>query len=44
MNVLGIGDCPYDQLTPELRGSLNEDYKVSSLEKTTTRFSALSLF
>ncbi len=32
MNVLGIGDCPYDQLMPELRGSLNEYYKVSSLE------------
>ena len=32
MNVLGIGDCPYDQLMPELRGALNEYYKVSSLE------------
>ena len=32
MNVLGIGDCPYDQLMPELRGSLSEYYKVSSLE------------
>ena len=26
MNVLGIGDCPYDQLMPELRVSLNEYY------------------
>ena len=32
MNVLGIGDCPYDQLMPELKASLNEYYKVSSLE------------
>ncbi len=32
LNVLGIGDCPYDQLSNELKGSLNEYYKVSSLE------------
>ena len=32
LNVLGIGDQPYDQLMPELRDSLNEYYKVSSLE------------
>ena len=24
MNVLGIGDCPYEQLMPELKASLNE--------------------
>lgn len=32
MNVLGIGDQPYDELTRELKDSLNEYYKVSSLE------------
>ncbi|MBR1711438.1 MAG: ATP-grasp domain-containing protein [Clostridia bacterium] len=32
IRVLGIGDCPYDQLMPELRGSLTEYFKVSSLE------------
>ena len=32
MRVLGIGDCPYDELTQELRDSLDEYYKVSSLE------------
>lgn len=32
MNVLGIGDQPYDELNPELKNSLNEYYKVSSLE------------
>lgn len=32
MNVLGIGDQPYDELTDELKGSLNEYYKVNSLE------------
>ncbi len=31
MRVLGIGDCPYDQLTQDLRDSLDEYYKVSDL-------------
>lgn len=31
-NVLGIGDQPYDELTADLRDSLNEYYKVNSLE------------
>ena len=34
MNVLGIGDQPYDELRPELKDSLNEYYKVSSLENS----------
>lgn len=32
LNVLGIGDQPYDELMPELKDSLNEYYKVSNLE------------
>ncbi len=32
MNVLGIGDAPYDGLSNELKDSLTEYYKVSSLE------------
>ena len=32
MNVLGIGDQPYEELKPELKASLNEYYKVNSLE------------
>jgi len=32
MNVLGIGDQPYDELSQELKDSLNEYYKVSNLE------------
>ena len=32
LNVLGIGEAPYDELTPELKASLNEYYKVGSLE------------
>lgn len=32
INVLGIGDQPYDELTEDLKNSLNEYYKVSNLE------------
>ena len=32
MNVLGIGDQPYDELFAELKESLTEYYKVDSLE------------
>ncbi|MBR4459353.1 MAG: carbamoylphosphate synthase large subunit [Clostridia bacterium] len=32
LRVLGIGDCPYENLRQELRESLDEYYKVSSLE------------
>ena len=42
MNVFGIGDCPYDDLMPELRGSLNEYYKVSSLENYEEVFRAVA--
>ena len=42
MNVLGIGDCPYDDLMPELRGSLNEYFKVSSLENYEEVFRAVA--
>ena len=31
MRVLGIGDCPYDNLKQELRDSLDEYYKVDNL-------------
>ena len=32
MNVLGIGDQPYNELGQDLKDSLNEYYKVTSLE------------
>ena len=32
MNVLGIGDQPYEELSQGLKDSLDEYYKVSSLE------------
>jgi len=44
MNVLGIGDCPYDELMPELKDSLNEYYKVSSLENYEEVFRAVAFF
>ena len=44
MRVLGIGDCPYDQLQQELRDSLNEYYKVSSLENYDEVFRAVAFF
>ncbi len=32
LNVLGIGDQPYNELSEDLKNSLNEYYKVSNLE------------
>ena len=44
LNVLGIGDCPYDNLTLELRASLHEYYKVSSLENYDEVYRAVAFF
>lgn len=44
MNVLGIGDQPYDQLNPELKDSLNEYYKVSNLENSDEVYRAVAFF
>ena len=44
LRVLGIGDCPYDQLTQELKNSLHEYYKVSSLENYDEVFRAVAFF
>jgi len=44
LNVLGIGDCPYDNLAQELKDSLNEYYKVSSLENYDEVFRAVAFF
>ena len=44
MRVLGIGDCPYDQLTQELRGAMHEYYKVGSLENYDEVFKAVAFF
>jgi len=44
LNVLGIGDRPYDELRPELKDALNEYYKVSSLENYDEVFRAVAFF
>lgn len=44
LNVLGIGDQPYDELNPNLKESLNEYYKVSSLENNDEVFRAVAFF
>ena len=44
MNVLGIGDCPYGQLSHALQWSLNEYYKVSSLENYDEVYRAVAFF
>ncbi len=44
MNVLGIGDQPYDELSKELKDSLNEYYKVDSLENEDAVYRAVAFF
>ena len=44
MNVLGIGDAPYDDLLPELRESLTEYYRVDSLENYDQVYRAVAFF
>ena len=44
LRVLGIGDCPYEQLKPELQNSLHEYFKVDSLEDYEQVFRAVAFF
>jgi len=44
LNVLGIGDQPYDELKPELKASLTEYYKVGSLENYDEVYRAVAFF
>ncbi len=44
VTVLGVGDAPYDDLRPELRGALTEYYKVDSLENYDQVFRAVAYF
>ncbi|MCI6377106.1 MAG: carbamoylphosphate synthase large subunit [Clostridiales bacterium] len=44
LNVLGIGDQPYDELSAELKGSLTEYYKVSSMENYDEVYRAVAFF
>ena len=44
MNVLGIGDCAYDKLLPQLKDSLTEYFKVGSLENYDEVYRAVAFF
>lgn len=44
VNVLGIGDTPYDQLSPELKANLTEYYKVNTLESLDEKIRAIGYF
>lgn len=44
LNVLGVGDQPYDELPQCLKDSLNEYYKVSSLENYDEVYRAVAFF
>ena len=44
VNVLGIGDAPYDGLAPELRDSLTEYYRVGTLSSYDEVFRATAFF
>lgn len=44
LNVLGIGDQPYDELNPDLKESLNEYYKVDWLENYDEVYRAVAYF
>lgn len=44
INVLGIGDCPYDYLMPELKENLTEYFKVDSLENNDQVYRAVAFF
>lgn len=44
VNVLGIGDTPYDQISPELKAALTEYYWLPSLEDYEQVFRAVAFF
>ena len=44
LNVLGIGDQPYDELLPELKESLTEYFKVGSMENYDEVYRAVAFF
>lgn len=44
VNVLGIGDAPYDSLHPELQGALTEYYRVEDMENYAEMYRAVAFF
>lgn len=44
VNVLGIGDCPYDDLEQPLKDALTEYYKVDNMEDYNQVYKAVAFF
>ena len=44
VNVLGIGDAPYDGLPSELKGSLTEYYKVNDMKDYPSMYKAVAYY
>ena len=44
VTVLGIGDAPYESLSPELKANLNEYYQVESLADYSQTFRAVAYY
>ena len=44
VNVLGVGDCPYDDLEAPLKAALTEYYRVDTLESYEQVFRAVAFF
>ena len=44
VNVLGIGDTPYNELDQNVKNSLNEYYKVNNMENYDEMFRAVAFF
>ena len=44
LNVLGIGDAPYDSLEAPLKAALTEYYRVDSLEDYSQVYRAVAFF
>ncbi|MDY4221066.1 MAG: hypothetical protein SOX71_00995 [Candidatus Faecousia sp.] len=44
VNVLGIGDTPYDAISQSCRDSLTEYYRVDSLEKYEQVYKAVAFY
>ena len=44
VNVLGIGDCPYEALSDELKSALTEYYKVDNMEDYDSMYRAVAYF
>lgn len=44
VNVLGVGDCPYDMISDEIKNSLTEYYYVGSLENYDEVYRACAYF